>query len=63
VRTNQEFGAVPGWHRVTIAPSSQAAPGSTLVTDLPRKYSDPEQSGLLREIKAGRVVEQDFQLE
>ncbi len=63
LRTNQEFGAVPGWHRVTIAPPSHPAPGSTPAADLPRKYSDPEQSGLLREVKAGRVVEQDFQLE
>ena len=63
LRTNQEFGAVPGWHRVTIAPPSRAEPGSTPVLDLPRKYSDPEQSGLLREVKAGRVAEQDFQLE
>jgi hypothetical protein len=66
LRTNQEFGAVPGWHRVTIAPPSHAAPGQaawTPVADLPRKYSDPEQSGLLREVKAGRVAEQDFHLE
>jgi hypothetical protein len=33
------------------------------VSDLPRKYSDPEQSGLSREVKAGQVTDQDFHLE
>ncbi len=54
LHTGDAAGAVPGWHRVTIAPAA---------VDLPRKYGDPEQSGLLREVKTDRVVEQDFHLE
>ena len=56
LRTGDAPGIVPGWHRVTIAPPRPA-------DELPRKYSDPEQSGLLREIKAGVAGEQDFHLE
>jgi hypothetical protein len=63
LRTDREPGAVPGWHRVTIALPSHTALDQMPLLDLPRKYSDPEQSGLLREVKAGRVVDQDFQLE
>ena len=57
LHTGDAAGAVPGWHRVTIAPAAPAA------VDLPRKYGDPAQSGLLREVKTDRVVEQDFHLE
>jgi hypothetical protein len=64
LHTGDKPGAVPGWHRITVAsvtpPAQTAAPP---VMDLPRRYSDPEQSGLLREIKAGVVAEQDFHLE
>lgn len=62
LRTGQAAGAVAGWHRVTIAPPSPTDPNA-VAAELPRKYSDPEQSGLLREVKAGRVSEQDFYLE
>jgi hypothetical protein len=58
LHTGDTPGAVPGWHRITIAPVGQAS-----TSDLPRKYSDPQQSGLLREIKADKIVEQDFHLE
>jgi hypothetical protein len=66
LQSEQKPGATPGWHRVTIAPPSSqpgepASPAPTI--DLPRKYSDPDQSGLVREIKADKVVEQDFHLE
>ena len=65
--TGDKRGAVPGWHRVTIAPPAlAAAPGQTAsppAVELPRKYRDPEQSGLLREVRAGKVGEQDFYLE
>jgi hypothetical protein len=57
LHTGNAAGALPGWHRVTIAPAAPTA------LDLPRKYGDPEQSGLLREVKTDRVVEQDFHLE
>jgi hypothetical protein len=68
LHTEQAPGAVPGWHRVTVAPPSlTASPGEPAAhapaIDLPRRYTDPEQSGLVREIKAGKVVEQDFHLE
>lgn len=55
LHTDQSPGAVSGWHRVSIAPPPDAA--------LPGKYGHPEQSGLLREIKAGKVAEMDFHLE
>lgn len=60
LHTGDAIGAVPGWHRVSIAPAG-GTPVPTV--DLPRKYGDPEQSGLLREVKSDRVVEQDFHLE
>ncbi len=66
LHTGETIGTVAGWHRVTVAPPSPAAspgPATTPVLELPRKYSDPEQSGLLREVKAGTAVEQDFHLE
>ena len=67
LQTGSNPGAVPGWHRVTVAPRAAArTPDSSLVDapiDLPRKYSDPEQSGLLREIKADKVLAHDFYLE
>jgi hypothetical protein len=44
--TDGKKGAVPGWHRITIA----SAPKSTA---LPRDYRDPELSGLVREVKPG----------
>src|SRR5262245_31583781 len=66
LHTGDQPGAVSGWHRITVAPvtppAQTASTGGTPVP-LPRKYSDPEQSGLLREIKAGVVAEQDFHLE
>jgi hypothetical protein len=55
LRSGDKLGAVPGWHRVTIA-----APPAI---ELSRKYSDPEQSGLLREVRPGKSGEQDFYLE
>jgi hypothetical protein len=58
LQTGSQNGAVPGWHRVTIA-----APASDAASDLPHKYSDPEQSGLFREVKAEKVLAHDFYLE
>jgi len=66
-RSGDQLGAVPGWHRVTIAPPARAAaPGQAVpppAVPLPRKYSDPEQSGLLREVRPGKSGEQNFYLE
>ncbi len=67
LRSADKLGAVPGWHRVTIAaPALAVASGQTAAPpaiELPRKYSDPEQSGLLREVRPGKSGEQDFYLE
>jgi|SRR5579875_1294295 hypothetical protein len=66
LRSGDKLGAVPGWHRITIAPPTLAAvPGQAVpppAVELPRKYSDPEQSGLLREVRPGKSGEQDFYL-
>jgi hypothetical protein len=56
LRTSQEAGAVPGWHRVSVA-------GPTSAPALPRKYSDPERSGESREVQPGGVNTFDFHLE
>lgn len=67
LRSGDKLGAVAGWYRVTIAPPAHAgAPGQTVsppAVELPRRYSDPEQSGLLREVRPGKSGEQDFYLE
>jgi hypothetical protein len=58
--TGPDFGAVPGWHRVTfkaLAPAGAAGDG------LPARYSDPEQSGQACEVKAGQGNVIDFHLE
>jgi hypothetical protein len=67
LHTQEQLGVVPGWHRVTIAsPASAVAPGqeaSPPLIDIPRKYSDPHQSGLLRQVRPGVGAEHDFFLE
>ncbi len=69
LHTGDRPGVVSGWHRVTIAPPSpvtlpaQQTVVSPSASELPRRYSDPEQSGLLREIKTSVDGEQDFHLE
>jgi hypothetical protein len=55
-------GAVPGWHRVTVAPPSPAE-GGTLTCDLPCRYRDPERSGQCYEVKAGEANAIDLRLE
>ena len=51
--TGQKHGAVAGWHRVTIVSSDASS------AELPRKYCDPESSGIAREVKAsvGNVLD------
>jgi hypothetical protein len=67
LRTGDKLGAAPGWYRVTIAaPARAVAPGQAVAppaVEVPRKYSDPEHSGLLREVQQGKSGEQDFHLE
>jgi hypothetical protein len=64
LRTGQEVGAVPGWHRVTVAPAGPAGDaGGKPVVALPRKYTDPEQSGETCEVKEGQVNTCDLHLD
>lgn len=67
LHTGDQLGAVPGWHRITIAPPfPPVAPGQPVPPSaiaLPRKYLHPEQSGLLRQVQPGKGSEQDFYLE
>ena len=53
--TDGENGAVPGWHRITIAVN----PPQTL----PSRYSDPELSALQREVKPDTVNLLDSRLD
>ena len=55
LHTGQEPGAVPGWHRVTIAPGPDGQ-------SLPRKYCDPKLSDQAREVKSGQTNAFDFNL-
>ena len=68
LRTGPEPGAVPGWHRVTVAPASpapggDAPPTRNLSPALPARYSDPEQSGECREVKLGQLNTLDLHLQ
>jgi hypothetical protein len=67
LRGGEKLGVAAGWHRVTIAPPALAVkPGQAVpppLVDLPRKYSDPHQSGLLRQVQPGKSAEQDFYLD
>jgi hypothetical protein len=60
VMTEGRFGAVVGWHHVTIAPAKSDPPPDVA---LPRRYSDPEHSELSREIVSGKANTFDFHLE
>jgi hypothetical protein len=62
--TANEVGAPSGPYRVSIASEAPIAPHpSQPNVALPRKYSDPAQSGLKRQIKAGVENVIDFNLE
>jgi hypothetical protein len=58
--TGGKKGAVPGWHRVTIAP---LASRGAKATPLPSRYRDPELSGQRVEVKAGRHNQCDLHLD
>jgi hypothetical protein len=53
-------GAVVGCHRVTIAAGKSDPPPDS---PLPRHYSDPEHSGLSREVQSGKANVFDFHLD
>lgn len=68
LRTEDGAGAVPGWYRVTVVAlqAQMPTPGQPFavpISLLPDKYRDPELSGLVREVKAGRDNRIDFNLE
>jgi hypothetical protein len=56
LRTGDRQGAVPGWHRVTVA-------GAGGDPSLPRRYRDPEHSGLRRQVQADRANVIDLSLD
>jgi hypothetical protein len=56
LRTGDQPGAVPGWHRVTIA---AAGPEPSL----PRRYRDPEHSGLSRQVRPDQANVIDLSLD
>lgn len=68
LRTEQGFGAVPGWHRVTVAavyaPSTPIR-GEAFAVPLslvPDRYRDPDLSRLVCEVKADQTNVFDFNL-
>jgi len=69
LRTGTAAGAVPGWHRVTVAavqPPTNPPPGhryAVPVSLIPEKYRDPELSGLVREVKPNQVNTVKLELE
>ncbi|VTS08708.1 hypothetical protein [Tuwongella immobilis] len=61
LRTEQGFGAPPGWHRITIAPAPTVDANTPAL--LPSRYRHPEQSGLVRQVQATGENQIDFQLQ
>lgn len=67
--TGEAPGAVPGWHRVTIAavePVMSYAPDQPFASPrslLPEKYRAPDLSGLLCEVQKAKENEFNFNLE
>jgi len=55
LRTGQQTGAVPGWHRITVA--------SVGATSLPGRYRHPELSIPPQEVRAAVVNNIDIHLE
>jgi hypothetical protein len=58
LQSDGRHGAVPGWHRVTVAPAADYGGIA-----LPRHYSDPETSGVGREVQAGKPNVIDIHLD
>ncbi|MBL8799692.1 MAG: hypothetical protein JNM56_37765 [Planctomycetia bacterium] len=68
LKTADAGGLSPGWYRVTVAAVDTASPPPGTPPSGPRsllpvKYRDPEQSGLLCEVKAGKENAINFNLE
>jgi hypothetical protein len=56
LRTEGDRGAVPGWHRITVSPADARSA-------FPRRYADPELSGLSREVQPERANTIDLRLD
>jgi hypothetical protein len=56
LHTGDKPGAVPGWHRVTVAPPAG-------YMDLPRRFSNADQSGQCHEIKSEGANKIEIRLE
>jgi hypothetical protein len=56
LRSANRQGAVPGWHRITVAPLGKTAA-------LPVRYRDPERSGQRIEVRPERVNQCDLHLD
>jgi hypothetical protein len=56
LRTDGDKGAVPGWHRITVSPADRRSA-------FPRRYADPELSGISREVQPDRVNTIDLRLD
>ena len=64
--TGDRVGAPPGWHRVAIAPAPATRAGTAvleLYREPPKRYRNPQLSGLLREVRAGAANVFDFHLD
>jgi hypothetical protein len=61
LRSDGKPGIVPGWHRITICGATPLT-GSGDAT-LPGRYTDPEHSGLSREVLAGKANVLDLALD
>jgi hypothetical protein len=59
LRSEGKLGVVPGWHRITVCGPAVAGDESAL----PCRYTDPEHSGLAREVLAGKANVFDLPLE
>jgi hypothetical protein len=63
LKTDGVLGAVPGWHRVTVAWVLPGPGGQTPQSLLPVKYRDPQQSGLTWEVLANKPNTVELNLE
>jgi hypothetical protein len=63
LKTDGTLGAVPGWHKVTVASVQAAAPGQVPLSLVPVKYRDPQQSGLSYEVQANKTNTVDLDLD
>jgi hypothetical protein len=69
LKTGESYGAVSGWHRVTVCsllPATASLPGqpaSLPISLLPPRYRDPQFSGLACEVKPNQTNSIDFQLD